>query len=73
MLNLRLLWDLDKDHCFRYWSYRNVSDRAEEYKATYSCQAYTLEGRDNKHIDKLKVLIKDLDHDTLKEEGNRSG
>ena len=47
-----------------------MPDRAEEYKATYSCQAYTLDGRDNEQIDKLKVLIKDLDRDTLKEEGN---
>lgn len=50
-----------------------MPDRAEEYKATYSCQDYTLEGRDNKQIDKLKVMIKDLNRDTLKEEGNGSG
>lgn len=64
---------LDKGHCFRYWSYRNVPDRAEENKATCSCQAYTLEEGDNNQVGKLRVLIKDLGRDTLKEEGNGSG
>lgn len=49
-----------------------MPDRAEEYIATCSCQAYTLEERDNNQVSKLRVLIKDLDRDTLKEEGNRS-
>lgn len=64
---------LDKGHCFRCWSYRDVPDRAEEYKAACSCQAYTLEERANNQVGKLKVPIEDLDRDTLKEEGNGSG